>query len=129
MSLLSEIDAVVLVGGQGTRLRAVVADRPKPLAEVAGRPFLAYVLDSLGAAGVSRVTLCTGYRAEMVQATFGPRYGSMHLAFSPEAQPLGTAGALLVALPTLTSRTILVANGDSLCRADLGALVRFHERQ
>jgi NDP-sugar pyrophosphorylase family protein len=126
---LSDIDAVVLVGGQGTRLRAVLADRPKPLAEVAGRPFLTYVLDFLAAAGVRRVTLCTGYRAEMVQATFGPRYRSLDLTYSVEDKPLGTAGALLAALPMLRSSTILVANGDSLCQADLGEFSLFHEQQ
>src|SRR5213595_3303906 len=112
MQSLREIDAVVLVGGQGMRLRGIVADRPKPLAEVAGRPFLTYVLDALVIAGVQRVTLCTGYRGEMVQAAFGDRYGALHLAYSMESRPLGTAGAVVAALPVLESPTILVTNGD-----------------
>src|SRR2546422_5221866 len=87
MESLRDIDAVVLAGGQGTRLRGVVPDRPKPLAEVAGRPFLSYVLDVVAAAGVSRVTLCTGYRAEMVEAAFGGRYCPLSLTYSREARP------------------------------------------
>jgi D-glycero-alpha-D-manno-heptose 1-phosphate guanylyltransferase len=129
MPTLSDIDAVVLVGGQGTRLRAVVADRPKPLAEVGGRPFLKYLLDFLAAAGIRRATLCSGYRAGMIRAALGDRYGSLRLRYSEEAQPLGTAGAVLAALPTLESSTVLVANGDSLCQADLGAFLRFHQQR
>jgi NDP-sugar pyrophosphorylase family protein len=126
---LSDIDALVLAGGQGTRLRAVLPDRPKPLAEVARRPFLSYVLDSFAAAGIRRVTLCTGYRAEMVEAAFGRRYGPMSLSYSVETRPLGTAGAVLAALPGLRSPTILVANGDSLCQADLRAFAGFHRER
>ncbi len=129
MQTLSDIDAIVLAGGQGTRLRAVLADRPKPLAEVAGRPFLGYVLDSLAAAGIRRVTFCTGYRAEMVEAAFGRCYGPMSLSYSVETRPLGTAGAVLAALPGLRSPTILVANGDSLCQADLQAFADFHQER
>jgi D-glycero-alpha-D-manno-heptose 1-phosphate guanylyltransferase len=128
-SALQDLDAVILVGGQGTRLRTVVADRPKPLAEVAGRPFLSYVLDFLAAHGVWRVTLCTGHRAEMVPEALGDRQGVIRLAYSRETQPLGTAGAVLAALRTLESSTILVGNGDSLCQADLRAFLEFHRRQ
>jgi D-glycero-alpha-D-manno-heptose 1-phosphate guanylyltransferase len=123
---LSDIDAVILAGGLGTRLRSVVSDRPKPLSPVAGRPFLAYLLDQLAEAGLRRVTLCTGYRGEMVQAAFGTRYGQLQLSYSQEDHPLGTAGAVLAALGSLAAPTLLVANGDSLCRADLPAFWQFH---
>jgi len=125
---LSNITAAILAGGLGTRLRGVVADRPKVLAEIAGRPFLAYLLDQLAAAGIRRAVLCTGYRADLVQAAFGERYGGLSLQYSPESAPLGTGGALRAALPWLQSSTILVANGDSWCQADLAAFHRQHQQ-
>jgi NDP-sugar pyrophosphorylase family protein len=129
MHTLSELDALVLVGGQGTRLRPVVADRPKPLAEIGGRPFLTYLLDFLALAGIRRATLCTGYRAEMIQAELGQHYGPLCLRYSPETEPRGTAGAVRAALPRVESSTLLVANGDSLCEADLEEFLRFHRKR
>ena len=74
MVSLDNVTAAILAGGLGTRLRSVVADRPKVMAEVGGRPFLSYLLDQLGEAGVRRVVLCTGHRAEQVRAVFGDSY-------------------------------------------------------
>ncbi|HEY5866902.1 MAG TPA: NTP transferase domain-containing protein, partial [Candidatus Tectomicrobia bacterium] len=71
MQSLADLTAVILVGGFGTRLRSVVADRPKVLATVRGRPFLAYVLEQAAAAGLRSVVLCTGYMGDKVQAVFG----------------------------------------------------------
>ena len=68
--MLADVPAVILAGGLGTRLRSVVADRPKVLAEVGGRPFVTYLLDQLGAAGCTQVVLCTGYLGEHVEAAF-----------------------------------------------------------
>ncbi|MBI1900165.1 MAG: nucleotidyltransferase family protein [Planctomycetia bacterium] len=126
MDDLQSIDAVVLVGGLGTRLRSVVADRPKPLALVAGRPFLCAILDQFAEAGLRRVALCAGYCGEMVAAELGNTYGPLELRHTCESQPLGTAGAVCAALPHLESSTLLVANGDSYCEADLPAFLRFH---
>ena len=123
---LAEITAAILVGGLGTRLRPVVADRPKVLAEVNGRPVLSYLLDQVARAGVRRVVLCTGYLGEQVLAAFGPRYGPLQLGYSPEPAPLGTAGALRRALPMLQSDPVLVLNGDSMCKADLNAFYAWH---
>ena len=92
MSLATEV--IVLVGGFGTRLQAVVADVPKPLAPVAGRPFLAYLLDAYAAAGMRRAILATGYRAEQVRAFAGTRWNGMEIAYSHEDSPLGTGGAI-----------------------------------
>jgi NDP-sugar pyrophosphorylase family protein len=123
---LSAITTAILAGGLGTRLRSVVSDRPKVLAEVNGRPFLAYLLDQLTAAGVRRTVLCTGYLGEMVEQVFGDSFGAMQLLYSRETQPLGTGGALREALPKLHSSTVLVLNGDSLCEVDLPAFVETH---
>lgn len=120
--------AVVLAGGLGSRLRPVVMDRPKVLAEVGGRPFLAYILDQLDQAGMREVVLCTGYLAEAIWRTFGDSYKSLTLEYSKEMQPLGTGGALRQALPYCLSDPILVLNGDSFIDADLaGYLEWFYE--
>jgi D-glycero-alpha-D-manno-heptose 1-phosphate guanylyltransferase len=118
--------AVVLAGGLGTRLRAAVADRPKVLAEVQGRPFLAYLLDRLAAAGVGEIVLCTGYLGEQVRAAFGATHAGCPLTYVQERRPLGTAGALRRALRQRASDPVLVLNGDSYCPADLGTLWAWH---
>lgn len=126
MAGLEDTTAVILAGGMGTRLREVVADRPKVLAEVNGRPFLACLLDRLAEAGIRRVVLCTGYMAELVRDTFGDNYHGMSLLYSQENTPLGTGGALRLALPLIASDPALVMNGDSFCDADLGLFARQH---
>lgn len=119
------IDAMVLVGGLGTRLRAVVADRPKPLAEVAGRPFLDRILDQLLAAGIRRAILCTGYRGEQIEAEYGDRYDELELVYAPEPEPIGTGGALRAAASLVRGDRVLLLNGDSYCAVDLAAFVAF----
>jgi NDP-sugar pyrophosphorylase family protein len=120
------IPALILVGGLGTRLRSVLPDRPKALAPVAGRPFLAFLLDQLQAAGVRRVVLCTGYQAHQVEETFGSRYRDLSLAYSREEMPLGTGGALRLALPLLDAEHALVLNGDSYVDLPLGEFHTWH---
>ncbi len=121
-----DLTAAILCGGQGTRLRPVVADRPKVLAEVQGRPFLAHLLDRLAAYGVANVVLCTGYQGDQVEALFGDSYGGLRLLHSQEAAPLGTAGALRAALPLLQGNPVLVMNGDSYCETDLRTFWAWH---
>jgi NDP-sugar pyrophosphorylase family protein len=123
---LSDAIAAILVGGMGTRLRSVVADRPKVLALVHGRPFLSYLLDQVATAGLRDVVLCTGYLGERVEAEFGSAYRGLRLTYSQEATPLGTAGALRLALPFFKSDTVLALNGDSFCEADLAAFSAWH---
>lgn len=129
MTDLVSIWAVILAGGLGTRLRAVVSDRPKVLAEVAGRPFITYLLKQLDAAGVRHVVLCTGYQGEQVEAALGSNFNHIRLYYSREFSPLGTGGALRFALPLLQSETILAMNGDSYCRADLEDMLRTHHQR
>ena len=116
---LSSITAAILAGGRGTRLQSVVADCPKVLAAVRGRPFLSYLLDQLIEADVREVVLCTGYMAEQIRATFGDQYRSLQLFYSHEDLPLGTAGALRHASSLLKSESVLVMNGDSFVDANL----------
>ena len=123
---LASATAVILAGGLGTRLRSVVADRPKVLAPVGGRPFLSYLLDQIGAAGIRRVVLCTGYLGAQLRAAFGSSYGGLALVYSHEAEPAGTGGALRIAREHILSSSILVMNGDSYCDADLFDLWEWH---
>ncbi len=126
MERLADLTAAILAGGMGTRLRSVVADRPKVLAEIHGRPFLAYLLDQLASASVRDVVLCTGYLGEKVEAEFGDSYHGLHLTYSLESSPRGTAGALQSALPLVRSDTVLVMNGDSFYDADLKSFWSWH---
>jgi len=98
MSGLETVTAVVLAGGWGTRLRSVVADRPKVLAVVCGKPFLAYLLDQIAAAGITHTILCVGYRGEQIQAAFGEAYAGMCLAYSQENNLLDTGGGITPSL-------------------------------
>ncbi|MBM4085930.1 MAG: galactokinase, partial [Planctomycetes bacterium] len=129
MSELRNVTAALLAGGLGTRLRTVLPHRPKALAQVRGRPFLACLLDQLAAAGVRHAVLCTGHLGEQVQAEVGNAYGPLRLAYSQESAPLGTAGALRLALPLLSSASALVMNGDSFCDVDLNAFWRWHRER
>lgn len=115
-------EAIVLVGGLGTRLRAVVSDVPKPLAPVAGRPFLAWLLDAYAAAGLRRVILATGYRAAQVEDAVGCRWQGMEIAYSVEDAPLGTGGAIRQALALAQGDGVHLANGDTFLRYDPAAL-------
>jgi NDP-sugar pyrophosphorylase family protein len=124
--MLGEVTAVILAGGLGTRLRAVIQDRPKVLAEIAGRPFLSYLFDQLVDAGIRQVVLCTGHLSGQVSAVFGASYGSLRIVYSVERVPLGTAGALRFALHLLRSDPVLVMNGDSYCAATLEQFWRWH---
>jgi NDP-sugar pyrophosphorylase family protein len=119
------LEAVILAGGLGTRLRPLVADRPKALAPVAGRPFLGYVLDQLEWAGLQKAILCTGYLGEHVQQAFGAAQGALALDYVLETEPLGTAGAVRGALPRLAGEWCLVLNGDSYCDVDLVEFIRW----
>ena len=121
------IEAMILVGGKGSRLISVVNDRPKPMAEVAGRPFLEWLLIALQAQEVRRVILCTGHMGEKVEKYFGDgKLWNLEIQYSHEPAPLGTAGAVRNALNLIENKQFLVLNGDSYCRLDLKRLVNSH---
>lgn len=126
---LSQLTAAVLAGGAGTRLRPLVSDRPKSLALVSGRPFLSFLLERIASAGIRHVVICTGYRGEMIQKTYGHTFQSMSVCYSHEHPPLGTAGALRLALPLYRSDPVMVFNGDSYCEVDLKDLCEYHQKK
>lgn len=117
---MSEITAAILVGGRGTRLRAVVPDHQKVVAPVAGKPFLFRLLDQIADAGIQRVVLCAGYKSEQVES-IGASYRGMTLRYSIEPEPLGTAGALRHAQ---LETPVIAMNGDSFCDVDLKQLTQ-----
>ena len=127
MDNLAATTAVILAGGVGSRLRAVVSDRPKVLASIHNRPFLAYLLDMLEQAGIDEVVLSTGYMADLVEETFGSAFGRMRVGYSRESMPLGTGGALRAAIPRVRTELILAMNGDSFCEFDVHALAAAHQ--
>jgi D-glycero-alpha-D-manno-heptose 1-phosphate guanylyltransferase len=123
---MKNVPALILAGGSGTRLRSVVADVPKPLAQIGGRPFITYLFDQLIAAGVTRVVVCIGYKADVMRSTLGTTYGPLALEFSEEKEPLGTGGGLRLALPLIGADHFLLLNGDSFCDASLPDFNAFH---
>ncbi|MBK6333680.1 MAG: D-glycero-beta-D-manno-heptose 1,7-bisphosphate 7-phosphatase [Thermomonas sp.] len=106
-------EAIVLAGGFGTRLRGIVDDVPKPLAPVAGRPFLAWLLDRLADSGIRRCILATGYMSDAIERTIGTRWQGMEIAYSVEPEPLGTGGAIRLAVMQLLGTSVHVLNGDT----------------
>jgi NDP-sugar pyrophosphorylase family protein len=122
-----DFTAIILAGGLGTRLRAVVADRPKVLAPVAGRPFLTYLLDQLSRAGIGHVVLSTGHLAEQFADLIGDEYHGLSIGYAQENSPLGTGGAIKFAGRLARTEHVLVMNGDSYFDADLASYLNWHE--
>jgi mannose-1-phosphate guanylyltransferase len=123
------VDAVVLVGGEGTRLRPLTLERPKPVLPLLGRPLLAYVLERLAEAGVTRVIFGCGYLPDPIQACFGARALGLELEYVVEPRPMGTAGGIRHAARGRVSDTFLALNGDILADAPLAALVAAHRER
>ena len=119
-------EALILAGGLGTRLRPVVADRPKPVAQVAGRPFLERLFQQLLQHGYERAVLCVGHGADQIMANLGPRFEGLRIDYSCETVPLGTGGALRLAAAAVSAPDILAMNGDSYCDMDLTTFAAAH---
>ncbi len=119
-------EAVILAGGFGTRLQAVVADVPKPMAPVNGKPFLQYIFDYCIKQGIERVVLSTGYKHDVIFSFFGERYKSVHIQYAHEKEPLGTGGGIQYALQKCTDKNVVVLNGDTFFEVDLQLLEKQH---
>lgn len=118
--------AVIMAGGEGSRLRPLTCDRPKPLVSICNRPILAYILDLLAEHGFQEVFLTLGYRPDPIRRAFGDRYRTLKLHYVVEEAPLGTAGGV-AALRDRLHETFLVISGDALTDIHLGDLLRFHK--
>ena len=119
------LPAVILVGGQGTRLRPLTDRTRKDMLPLVDRPLLAYTFEHLSRHGVRRAVVSCGYLPHQVRDAFGGLHGDLELEYAVEPQPLGTGGAIGFAGRTL-GETFFALNGDSLREADLGELVSFH---
>jgi len=118
--------AVILVGGEGTRLRPLTLGMPKPVVPVVDRPFLRHQLDMLGRAGIREVVFSVAYRPERIQEIFGDGHSlGLEIRYAFEETPLGTGGAVKNAEPDLDERTV-VLNGDVLTDVDLAGIVSAH---
>jgi D-glycero-alpha-D-manno-heptose 1-phosphate guanylyltransferase len=118
--------AIILAGGLGTRLRSIVAHLPKPMANVAGKPFLHYVLTQLQHAGITHVILSVGYKWETIRDYFGDAFENITLNYCVEEVPLGTGGAIKAAMQLCTSEKVLVLNGDSIFNFELKQFVNYN---
>jgi mannose-1-phosphate guanylyltransferase len=123
-----DVDAVVLVGGQGTRLRPLTLSAAKPMLPTAGVPFLTHLLSRIAAAGLTHVVLGTSYRAETFAEYFGDGADlGLSIEYVVEDHPLGTGGAIRNVADRLLHDTAMVFNGDILSGVDLGALLATHQ--
>lgn len=114
--------AIILAGGFGTRLQSVVHEVPKPMAPVAGRPFLEFLLAFAHRQGIQKAVLSVGYKNEVIKAHFGTAWRGMTVEYAIEDEPLGTGGAIWNALGHCEDETVVVLNGDSLFEIDFRAL-------
>ena len=119
-------EAVILAGGFGTRLQTVVADVPKPMAPVNGKPFLQYILDYCIQQGIESVVLSTGYKHEVIFSYFGTHYQSLQIQYAHEQEPLGTGGGIQLALQKCSDDHVVILNGDTFFEVDLQSLAMQH---
>lgn len=120
--------AIILAGGLGKRLRSVVSDRPKPMALIQNKPFLAYQMDYWIRQGITRFVLSVGYKHEMIIEYFGYEYNGAKIDYAIEKQPLGTGGGFMLALDKLQQDTpFLLLNGDTYFTVELPKLIKFAE--
>ena len=120
------VEAIILAGGYGTRLKSVVSDVPKPMASIQSKPFLAYLLDHLKQSGFTEIILTVGYQHQVIMDYFGHQYQSMKLKYSIEKELLGTGGAIKKACEYSDSDLLFVINGDTFVEVDYFSLLQQH---
>jgi D-glycero-alpha-D-manno-heptose 1-phosphate guanylyltransferase len=120
------MQAIILAGGAGTRLRRVVSVVPKPLAPIKSRPFLEILFDYLAEQGFSDILLTVGYMAQSIVGHFGNKYRGIGIEYLVEDQPLGTGGAIKHALNYVSRDPVFIVNGDTFLRVDYRAVSEEH---
>ncbi|MFQ5432008.1 MAG: nucleotidyltransferase family protein [Nitrospinota bacterium] len=124
------MEAIILAGGLGTRLREQVPDLPKPMAPVGGRPFLEHQIDYWIDQGVSRFILSVGYKREVIERRFGDMYRDAEITYAVEDKPLGTGGGLLLSVGKLKKqKSFILLNGDTFFEVDLSDMENLHSRK
>jgi len=126
------MNALILCGGLGTRLRSEIGQTQKVMALVGGRPFLDFNVEFLKSQGVREIVLCVGFQANQVENFFNVEKAhelGERIVISREEDPLGTGGAIQNAKEFIKSNPFFVLNGDSFCRVDLKAVLDFHQKK
>ena len=122
------MEAIILAGGLGTRLRSVVPSLPKPMAPIKGNPFLSYLFDYWLSQGIKHFILSVGYKHEVISTHFGNKYKDIDINYSIEDEVLGTGGGLLLATSQLrTKDPFLLLNGDTFFAVNLNKLLQYHK--
>jgi D-glycero-alpha-D-manno-heptose 1-phosphate guanylyltransferase len=116
---------IVLCGGLGTRLGPLTRETPKPMLQVAGRPFLAHVLDRIHLPGISSIVLAVGFQWEKISSYVGNHWNGIPIHYAVETQPLGTGGAIKNAMTTVGADEALIVNGDTLFPINLISFIDF----
>lgn len=119
-------EAVILAGGLGTRLQGVLPGTPKSMAPVNGKPFLGFVLDYLAGQQISKAIISVGFLKEQVVSYFGNSFRNLDIEYSIEYEPLGTGGAIKLALGKCSGSNVFVLNGDTFFMPDLSAMEKLH---
>lgn len=122
------MQAILLCGGLGSRLRSVVSDRPKPLADINGKAFMEYLTDELVRQGIRDIIFAAGFKGRMIEDYFasGESYG-INASYAYEEEPLGTAGALRNSLPLIREDKVLIINADTFYKIDYHRLYSLFE--
>jgi len=116
------VEAIVLAGGLGTRLRTVISEIPKPMAPIDEKPFLEYILKYLSNNGIKKIILSVGYKWEVIKEYFGEKYKDIELVYNIEKEQLGTGGAIKDSLKLTNRDEIYVLNGDTFFDIDLSKM-------
>src|SRR5690349_9693610 len=119
-------EAIILAGGLGTRLRSAVPDLPKCMAPINGKPFLKYVIDHLSSEGINKFVFSLGYKHEAVVEYLQKAFPALKYEVALEEEPLGTGGAIKLALHYAKEKCVIVTNGDTLFKVDINSLSRVH---
>jgi D-glycero-alpha-D-manno-heptose 1-phosphate guanylyltransferase len=120
-------EVIILAGGLGTRLQGVVSNIPKPMAPIAGKPFLDYIFYYLRQFPIKKVILAVGYKYEVIEVAFGNHYLGMDIEYAIEKEPLGTGGAIINAFRQTCCDDLFLINGDTFFNVDLEALSNQHQ--
>ncbi len=120
-------EAIILAGGMGTRLQSVITEIPKPMAPVGNQPFLEILLSNLDGQGIEHVILSVGYKHEIISSHFGNQFRNISIDYAIENEPLGTGGAVSLAIEKLRDTSFFMMNGDTLFDVDLKDFNKFHD--
>lgn len=122
------VEAIILAGGLGTRLREAVPDLPKCMAPVAGKPFISFVIDALRMQGVEHFIFSLGYKADAIENYLKEHYPTLSYSVAIEEEPLGTGGAIQLVIQKAQTENVLIANGDTLFRIQHKDLLAVHQK-